>query len=161
MLHTADLCDKYFPDLQIATPGLCHFGGKRLFNGEMETLRVYEDSALIKAVIGEPGNGKVLVIDGGGSRDRALTGDMMAAKARDNGWSGLVYNGCIRDADEIARLDIGILALGPCPVKPGWTGEGDRHIELRFNGVRFTPGHFLYADGDGVIVSASALTLDD
>ena len=161
MLHTADLCDRYFPDIQVAAPGLRHFGGRRLFDGSITTVKVNEDSALIKSVMSEPGNGGVLVIDGGGSLQRALTGENMAAMAQGNGWNGLVFNGCVRDADQLAALEIGILALGSCPVRPAQTGAGDRGIDLEFCNVRFAPGHFLYADGDGLIVSEHVLTLGD
>jgi len=160
MLHTADLCDEYFPDLQVATPGLHHYGRRHLFNGPIVTVQVNEDSGLIKAVIAEPGDGRVLVIDGRGSMQRALTGEKMARLALDNGWAGLVFNGCIRDAAAVAELGIGILALGTCPVRPAQTGAGHRDIEVRFNGVRFTPGSFLYADDDGVIVSDRVLNLE-
>lgn len=161
MLHTADLCDKYFPDLQVANPGLHHYSRQRLFNGPITTVQVDEDSGLVKAVIAEPGEGRVLIIDGGGSMRRALTGEKMAGLAHANGWAGLVFNGCIRDADEVADLDIGILALGTCPVRPAQTGAGLRDIAVQFNGVRFTTGSYLYADGDGMIISERVLNLDD
>ena len=152
MVDTSDLCDQHFPEIQVATPGLKRFGAPSAFSGEVATLRVFEDSGLVKTVIAEPGNSRVLVIDGGGSVQRALTGGMMAAKAMENGWAGLVYNGCIRDAAELASLDIGVLALGACPVRPAQDGKGERDIEVSFLGVRFRPGDRLYADADGLVV---------
>ena len=128
-------------------------GGRAAFSGPAVTIKCHEDNSLVKAMVGEPGQGRVIVVDGGGSRRRALLGDMLAEKAADNGWSGLVINGVIRDVDEIGATDIGVQALGTVPVKTEKLGVGQRDIPVHFGGVTINPGNFVYADNNGVLVS--------
>ncbi len=108
---------------------------------------------LFRQLLGEPGDGSVIVVDGGGSTAVALMGDMLAARARDNGWAGVIINGAIRDSAEIAGIDIGVKALGVNPAKSKKTGEGDLDVVLEFGGARFRPGDWVYCDEDGVLVS--------
>lgn len=150
---TADLCDSFPDSIKLLEPGLTSFGGRRRFGGRIDTIVVLEDNALVSEALGEPGDDKVLVIDGGASDRRALVGGRLAGLALANGWAGIVVNGCIRDSAEIAGLDVGVLALGTCPVASGKKGEGRRNEMLRFGGVSIAPGDYLYADEDGVIVA--------
>ncbi|MBF5043193.1 RraA family protein [Aggregicoccus sp. 17bor-14] len=156
---TADLCDAHAgePDFQVAEPGFLDFGARRSFHGAIATVRAPEDNSLVREALEEPGGGRVLVVDGGGSRRCALVGDMLAALAQKNGWAGVLVNGCIRDAGEVARTAVGVKALGTHPLKSGKRNEGQRDVEVRFAGVTFRPGAHLYADVDGVVVSAKAL----
>ncbi|UCH54249.1 MAG: ribonuclease E activity regulator RraA [Pseudomonadota bacterium] len=154
---TADLCDQYSDRLQIASPGLLDFGGRLGFSGEIVTLKLFEDNSLVRELLGTKGAGKVLVVDGGGSMRCALLGDMLAGKAVENGWSGLVINGCIRDALEIAILPLGVKALGTHPQKSEKKGTGERNIPVSFSQVTFRTGHYLYADRDGLVVAAERL----
>src|SRR5512138_1554236 len=111
-LATTDLCDAHGHDVRVAEPLFHDYGGASAFSGRIETLRVFEDNALVRETLEQPGEGRVLVVDGGGSRRTALVGGNLAALAARNGWSGLVVHGCIRDSAEIARTPVGVKALG-------------------------------------------------
>ena len=150
---TADLCDAY-PDLvQVAQPGFREFGGLAKFTGPIETLSVFEDNALVRQILETGGQGRVLVIEGGGSLRCALVGGRLASVAHANGWAGLVINGAVRDTSELAQIPIGIRALGCVPLRSGKLGSGDRGVQLEFAGVAFGAGSYLYADGDGILVA--------
>jgi len=123
----------------------------------MATVKVFEDNTLVRAALETPGAGRVLVVDGGGSRRCALLGDRLAQLAIDNGWAGLIINGCIRDSREVDAMDIGVKALAAHPAKSAKRGEGQEEISVAFAGVRFEPGCFVYADADGIVVSDRAL----
>ena len=154
---TADLCDEYSEKLQIASPGLRDFGGRDTFHGEIVTLKLFEDNSLVREMVACDGKGRVLVVDGGASMRCAVLGDMLAEKAVESGWSGLVINACIRDSADIGAMDIGVKALGIHPLKTEKKGIGDKNIPVRFFDVTFRPGDYLYADRDGVVVSATKL----
>ena len=119
-------------------------------------MRCFEDNALLKSVLSEPGGGGVLVIDGDGSLHTALVGDVIAELARSNGWAGLIVNGAVRDAAALRGIDIGIKALGTNPRKSTKTGAGERDVEVRLGGVTFVPGEIAYSDDDGIVVVATA-----
>ncbi|WP_141593535.1 ribonuclease E activity regulator RraA [Myxococcus sp. AB056] len=156
---TADLCDAHAgtPWFQIAEPGFQDYGGVRTFAGPISTVRAPEDNSLVRKALEEPGQGRVLVVDGGGSRRCALVGDQLALLAQQNGWAGVVVNGCIRDAEDVGRMRIGVKALGTHPLKSLKRNEGQRDVEVRFAGVTFRPGHYVYADLDGIVTSESPL----
>lgn len=154
---TTDLCDQYADVVQIAEPLFGDFGGLIAFAGPIVTLKVFEDNSLVRAALEEPGRGRVLVVDGGGSLRCALLGDQLAALAEANDWAGIVVSGCIRDSAAIAELDIGVKALAIYPLKSVKRGVGERDIPVRFAGVNFIPGHHLYADEDGLLVSEKPL----
>jgi regulator of ribonuclease activity A len=154
---TTDLCDQYADVVQIAEPLFGDFGGLIAFAGPIVTLKVFEDNSLVRAALEEPGRGRVLVVDGGGSLRCALLGDQLAALAEANDWAGIVVSGCIRDSAAIAELDIGVKALAVYPLKSVKRGVGERDIPVRFAGVNFIPGHHLYADEDGLLVSEKPL----
>jgi regulator of ribonuclease activity A len=154
---TADLCDDHSDSLQIAEPGFSSYGGKPRFHGEIVTLKLFEDNSLVRETLGTPGNGKVLVVDGGGSLRCALLGDLLAARAVENGWSGILINGCIRDSAEIATMPLGVRALATHPLKSVKRGVGETNVPVRFAGVTFRPGDTLYADEDGIVLSGSDL----
>ncbi|BCI55809.1 putative 4-hydroxy-4-methyl-2-oxoglutarate aldolase [Mycolicibacterium litorale] len=149
---TADLVDDIGPDVRSCDLQLRQFGGRPEFAGRITTVRCFQDNALLKSVLSEPGDGGVLVIDGDGSLHTALVGDVIAALGRDNGWSGLIINGAVRDASTLRTLDIGIKALGTNPRKSTKTGAGERDIPVDFGGVTFTPGDVAYSDDDGIVV---------
>lgn len=159
-LRTTDLCDAYEDQVSVVEPMFQSFGGKPLFSGEISTIKCHEDNTPVRAAVQEEGRGRVLVVDGGGSRRCALLGDLLAAHAVKNGWAGVVVYGSIRDAAEMATMDLGVLALGTHPRRSVKREEGQRDIPVSFGGVTFVPGHFLYADEDGVIVSEKALKLE-
>lgn len=156
---TADLCDHFSETLQIVEENFGDFGGRAMFHGEIATILAFEDNSLVREAVSSPGAGKVLVVDGGGSMRRAMLGDNLAAKAVENGWAGIVINGCIRDSAEIGEMDLGVKALGTHPLKTEKKGLGEAGVTVRFSGVDFAPGHYLYADEDGIVVSATALKL--
>ena len=153
---TADLVDDIGPDVRSCDLQLGQYGGRSQFAGPITTVRCFEDNALLKSVLSEPGDGGVLVIDGDGSVHSALVGDVLAELGRANGWSGLIINGAVRDAAVLRTLDIGIKALGTNPRKSTKTGEGVRDAAVEFGGVVFVPGHIAYSDDDGIVVVAAA-----
>ncbi len=155
---TADLCDAFAADIQVADPVFQIFGGHRNFGGQVVTLRVFEDNPLVTAALEEPGDGRVLVVDGGGSLRCALLGGSLARLASDNGWSGVVINGCIRDRAEVDATELGVRALRTCPRKSRKQGLGDKDVDLFFAGIDVSPGDFLFADEDGIVVSGRDLS---
>lgn len=158
---TPDLCDEY-PDLvQVVEPMFSNYGGKDSFGGEIVTVKCFEDNSKVKELVGTPGEGRVMVVDGGASMRHALLGDMLAEKAVKNGWAGLVIYGCIRDVDAIMELDLGVQALGTVPLKTDKRDIGDVNIPVKFGGVTFIPGHYIYADNNGVIVSPQKLSMPE
>ena len=159
-LKTSDLCDACDGALPCALP-LRGWGRRRAFAGNIRTLRVHEDIALMRDLVSERGQGHVLVIDGGGSLARALFGDVMAALAARNGWAGLVIHGAIRDGVEIDQMDVGVKALGTVPKRGGRTGAGEVDVPVTFGGVTFHPGRRVVADEDGVILLPEGVTEAD
>lgn len=155
---TADLYDAHAAEVQVLEPMLRHFGGLRRFCGPIATLKVYEDNLQVHEQLKEPGEGRVLVIDGGGSLRAAIVGDVLAQRAKDMGYAGCVINGCVRDVADCARIEIGLLALASNPTRPKKKGFGERGLPVAFGGVKFTPGEWLYADEDGVLVCARKLS---
>ncbi len=154
---TADLCDEYSDTLQIAEPLFRDFGAKPAFCGRITTVKCFEDNSLVRSTLETEGKGGVLVVDGGGSRRCALMGDQLALLAERNGWAGAIINGCIRDSADIATLNIGLKAVATHPLKSNKKGVGERDIAVRFAGVTFIPGHFVYADADGILIAPKAL----
>jgi regulator of ribonuclease activity A len=152
-LSTPDLCDRFGDRLQVAEPRFRDYGGTAAFAGEIETLRVFEDNALVRQVLETAGRGRVLVVDGDGSVRCALVGGKLAALAAENGWRGILVHGAVRDSAELAAASTGIKALALSPRKSGKAGTGVRGVPVSFAGVTFTPGHFLWADADGVVVA--------
>ncbi|MEI7643528.1 MAG: ribonuclease E activity regulator RraA [Chloroflexales bacterium] len=153
---TTDLCDAH-EDVQVADPLLRHFGKLTRFVGQVTTLKIFEDNTLVRSVLEEPGAGRVLVVDGGGSLRCALVGDQIGALAARNGWAGIVIYGCVRDRVELGKLPLGIMALDTHPRRSIKRGEGQRDVPVRFAGVNFSPGQQLYADDDGLVVAAAPL----
>ncbi len=157
ILRTADLCDD-FPDVvRILKPGFVGFGGREAFFGPAFTISCRNDNSRLREAVAEPGGGGVLVVDGGGSSQRALLGGNLAAKAAENGWSGFVIDGAVRDAHELEAIDVGALARFSCPLRPLNDGGGERAIEIRVGGQIVRPGDMIYADRDGVICADRTL----
>ena len=154
---TADLCDKYEGRLGIAEPLFRDFGGVTRFNGPITTVRCPGDNSPVRATLQTPGKGGVLVIDGAGWLNFALLGDKLGAHAVNNGWSGLIIYGCIRDSEILATLQLGIKALAAYPLRTPKKDPGEKNVPLRFAGVDFIPGQHLYADPDGIVVSDAKL----
>jgi regulator of ribonuclease activity A len=149
---TADLVDEHGEALQSCDLQLRQFGGRRRFHGPIRTVACFEDNALVRQVLSEPGDGAVLVVDGGGSLHTALVGDLIAGLAQANGWAGLVVHGAVRDTEALGGLDIGIKALGSNPRKSAKLAAGQVDVPVRFGGIGFRPGEHLYSDEDGVVV---------
>jgi regulator of ribonuclease activity A len=157
---TTDLCDAHEgkgPGVRVAAPIFRSFGGKPAFHGPIATLKLFEDNGLVRQMLGTPGDGRVLVIDGGGSLRCALLGDQLAALAVKNGWAGIVIWGCIRDSAAIGAMDLGVLALATHPQKTVKKNLGEIAVPVSFAGIDFIPGEWLYADADGLIVSTAKL----
>ncbi|MCO5102913.1 MAG: ribonuclease E activity regulator RraA [Burkholderiaceae bacterium] len=160
-VSTCDLCDLFKADdsdaFRVLPPGFASFGAMRAFAGRVSTVKCFEDNTLVKEALDQPGEGRVLVVDGGGSLRRALVGGNLAAAAVANGWVGLVVDGCVRDVAELADTELGIRALGVVPLPTIKRGEGQRDVAVHIRGVRVRSGEWLYADDDGIVVSASAI----
>lgn len=154
---TTDLCDSHADAVQVADPVFRDFGGRMAFHGPILTVKLFEDNSLVRAALEQPGESRVLVVDGGGSLRCALVGDQLAALGQRNGWAGLVVYGCVRDTAELANIDIGIKALAAHPLRSVKRGQGERDVSVRFAGVTFRSGQYLYADTDGLIVAEQAL----
>jgi regulator of ribonuclease activity A len=155
--HTADLCDAHEDDLHVVEPLFRAFGRLSAFDGPIATVKCHEDNSKVREALGEPGAGRVLVVDGGGAMRRALLGDQLGRLAVKNGWKGIVINGCIRDSEAIDALELGVRALGTIPLKTHKRGDGQREVSVSFAGVTFRPGAHLYADADGIVVAARPL----
>ncbi len=154
---TPDLCDDFADQIQVVEPGFKSFGGRPAFCGEIVTIKCFEDNSMVQEQLFTNGEGKVLVVDGGGSLRRALLGDMLAEEAASNGWQGVVVFGCVRDIEIISTIAIGVQALAAHPMKTEKKGVGVVNQPIHFHGTEFKSGHFLYADLNGMIVSPKAL----
>ena len=152
---TADLVDDIGPDVRSCDLQFRQFGGRSEFAGSITTVRCFQDNALLKSVLSQPGDGGVLLIDGDGSLHTALVGDVIAELARSNGWAGLIVNGAVRDAAALRGIDIGIKALGTNPRKSTKTGAGERDVEITLGGVTFVPGQVAHSDDDGIVIVAA------
>lgn len=157
MFQTADLFDSHEGKVEVAEPLFKSYGKKTSFSGEIFTIKCFEDNSLVRERLGQDGKGKVLVIDGGGSLRCALVGDLLAEKGIKNNWEGILVYGCIRDSKLINEMNIGIKALNTNPVKSIKRGEGQESIELKFAGVTFKPGEYVYSDEDGILISKDKL----
>lgn len=158
-LSTPDLCDRFGDRVQVAEPRFRDYGGSVAFAGVIETLRVFEDNALVRQVLETEGRARVLVVDGGGSVRSALVGGNLAALAARNGWRGIVVHGAVRDSAELAAASTGLKALALSPRKSGKVGSGERGVAVSFAGVTFEPGHYLWADADGIVTAERDLTM--
>lgn len=156
-MNTCDLCDLHDAQVRVLELPLRDFGGRLAFNGLVSTIRADEDNSRVREAVAEPGQGRVLVVDAGGSTRRAMLGDLLAAKAAENGWAGVVVFGAIRDSGAIGGLNLGVKALGVCPRKTDKLGEGERDVDVEFGGIRIRPGDWLCADEDGVVVADTDL----
>ena len=156
---TADLFDAYGDELQVLELGLMDFGGRSRFSGAIATVKAYEDNSQVRETLATPGQGRVLVVDGAGSRRFALLGDRLAELALEQSWSGVVVYGCVRDAAALGQMALGVRALGTSPRKTAKLGSGLTDVRVVFGGVRFEPGAWLYADEDGVVVAPRQLPI--
>lgn len=151
-IATADLYDERGDDLDSLSVPFQDIGGRTAFDGHVRTIRCHRDNALVKATLATPGDGAVLVVDGGGSLESALVGDLIAASAVANGWAGIIVFGAIRDREAIGGLDLGVKALGSNPRKSAKEGVGEVDVPIVIGGVVFAPGLHVWADADGVLV---------
>jgi regulator of ribonuclease activity A len=159
---TTDLCDDHPSlledgSLRVLPPVFRHYGKRAQFAGPAVTLKVHEDNALVRATLETPGEGRVLVVDGGGSLRRALVGGQLGLLAQNNGWAGVIVDGCVRDSAELAQCDVGIMALATHPQRSARDGVGKRDVPLQIAGVAVIPGDWIYADADGVLVAQRKL----
>ncbi len=154
---TADLLDAADDSVQVVAPGLNNYGGKTRFHGPIATVRSDDDNSRVREFIWAAGEGRVLVIDNGGSLSCAMLGDMMAAKAIANGWAGVVIHGCIRDSVEVGAMDLGVKALATNPRRSVKEDRGDADVTVEFLGAIFRPGEYLYSDEDGILLAAEPL----
>jgi regulator of ribonuclease activity A len=154
---TCDLCDDFPNDVRVCEPMFGSFGGRSQFSGKVVTVKCHEDNSRVKELLATPGNGNVLVVDGGGSLRCALLGDLIGDSAVKNGWEGVIVYGCVRDVDALAELDLGVMALSAIPLKSVRKGVGEVDLPITFGGVTFNAGDYVYADNNGVIISAKNL----
>lgn len=152
MLSTCDLYDEHLEAIRVLPSGLRHFGGREKFHGPAETVKCYEDNSRVKALAESGGEGRVMVVDAGGSLRRALVGDLVAKAALANNWAGIVLWGSVRDIAELKRLDIAIMALAHTPRKSVRNDEGQVGLDIHIADIPVSPGDYVVADADGVLV---------
>lgn len=155
--RTSDLCDTHEAVLRFCHMAFRLFGRQREFSGPIATVKCFEDNVLVREKLSEPGEGRVLVVDAGGSTRCAVVGDMIAELGRKNGWSGLIINGAVRDSVALVAMDFSVMALGTSPIRSAKSRTGTIDVAVRFGDAEFVPGEYLYADDDGVLVSAEKL----
>ncbi len=151
--QTADLCDEFESTVEVAESMFTTYGGRRSFGGPIATLKVFEDNSLVLQSVAAAGERRVLVVDAGGSLRCSMVGADVAQTACDNGWEGLLIFGAIRDSRALGGIHIGVQALGTIPRRSVKRGVGQRDLPVHFADVTFTPGHFVYCDEDGILVS--------
>eukprot|EP00906_Rhabdomonas_costata_P003266 RCo004996 len=156
-LATADLCDKFGDKLRYMEPIFRSYGGRAHFWGQAVTVKCFEDNSFVKSTLDQPGAGKVLVVDAGGSLRRAVLGDMIAAAAVKNQWAGVIIYGCVRDSEEMKGMPLGVKALNTHPRKTDKKNIGEKDLEVSFAGVVIRPNDWVVADSDGVVVADFAL----
>lgn len=157
---TPDICDQHEDKVTLLNLPLQNFGARNAFWGQIVTVRCYHDNSKVKELVTTDGKGKVLVVDGNGSCQRALLGDQLAIKAIENGWEGIIINGAVRDVAMMAEMDLGIKALAACPFKTEKRGAGEVNVTLTMHRQMVQPGDYIYADWNGVLMSKEALTWD-
>jgi regulator of ribonuclease activity A len=154
---TADICDRYADRVQVCEPLFEAYGGITAMHGGVSTVRCFEDNSRVKEAVESPGQGRILIVDGGGSRRHALFGGNLGKAAVKNGWAGVIIYGCIRDSAELGGMKLALRALGTMPLRSEKRGEGERDMPVRFAGVTFRPGDYVYADEDGIVVAHEQL----
>jgi len=154
---TADICDAYADRVQVCEPLFQAYGGITAMHGGVSTVRCFEDNSRVKDAVESPGQGRILIVDGGGSRRHALFGGNLGKAAVRNGWAGVIIYGCIRDSAELGGMKLALRALGTMPLRSETRGEGERDMPVRFAGVTFRPGDYVYADEDGIVVAHEQL----
>ena len=159
-VKTADICDSFAERVEVCEPMFTSFGSVDSFDGRISTVRVYEDNVLVREALEDLTPGSVLVVDGGGSLRCALLGDNLASIGASRALAGIIINGCVRDTLELAGIGVGILALASHPSRSKKEGEGQRDVPVVFGGVTWTPGHYVYADNDGIVLAPEKLHLD-
>lgn len=155
--NTTDICDEFSDDVSVCELLFNSYGSTERFHGPISTVKVYEDNVLVLQALEDLPAGTVLVVDGGGSKRCALLGDRLASTAATRGLAGIIVNGCIRDSAELSEIEVGVLALAPHPRKSGKAGDGERDVPVEFGGVTWSPGHYVYVDEDGVVLTAERL----
>ena len=160
-IDTSELCDLYAEQVDVVEPIFSSFGGVSNFYGKVTTVKCFESNGLIAEVLEENGEGRVLVIDGGGAVRRGLIDVELAQLAVDNGWEGIIVYGAVRQIQQLENLDIGIHALAPIPVSADESSDGESDVPVNFGGVTFFPEDYIYADLTGIILSQELLDLDD
>ena len=156
-IKTADICDRFSSRVEVCAPIFTSYGSAAAFNGPISTVEVSEDNVLVREALEDLAAGAVLVVDGGGSGRCALLGDKLASIAASRGLKGVIVNGCVRDARELGGIEFGVLALATNPLRSKKEGTGRRDVPVSFGGVTWTPGQYVYADDDGVIVAREML----
>ena len=158
MTPTADLCDKYGEVIKVIPGPFINYGGEQTTTGEVVTIDLEDDNSLVRAALEEEGKGRVLVVAGKGSIRCALVGGNLGSLASENGWGGIVIDGCVRDVEELSTCRIGIFARGTCPRRSEKQGKGSRDISVKISDVTISPGMQLWADADGVVVADQSIS---
>ena len=161
IFSTPDLSDKFDNQVNIVQPLFKHYGGLKQGYGQITTIACFEDNSLVSEQVKLPGEGRILVIDGGGSLRYSLLGDQLTSKAIDNRWSAILINGSLRDVEVIAPMPLVVLALASIPRKTIKAGKGNLNVPVSFAGVTFHPNHFLFIDETGILVAEKNLLAEN
>ena len=159
-MKTADLVDAFGDDVSFCDLPFIKLGQKKMFSGEIETVKCFEDNALLKSELQRPGRGRVMVVDGGGSTRMALLGDQIALILKENEWAGIIINGSVRDSAEIDAMDVSVFCRAVSPKKSSKDGVGKVSVPISFGNVTFRPGEYVYADSDGILITAKRLDVE-
>jgi regulator of ribonuclease activity A len=158
--NTTELCATYADLVDVVEPIFSNYGGRFSFGGQVVTVKCFENNGLLLQLAKSKGEGKIMVIDGGGSSRRALINIDIADTAAENGWEGIVCYGSVCDVDALEELDIGIQALVSIPVQASDNDSGESDLAINFGGVTFLPDDHLYADNTGIILSPDPLDIE-
>ena len=158
--NTSDLCDLFADNVDVVDPMFISYGGRSSYGGEVSTVKCFEEKGLIQNVLSQPGAGKVLLVDGGGSTRRALIDYNTALMAMENGWEGIICYGSVREVDGLGELDLGIHAIASIPVNAESEHIGEVDVAVNFGGVTFLPEDHIYADSTGIILSPEPLDIE-
>ncbi|WDE11185.1 ribonuclease E activity regulator RraA [Thalassomonas haliotis] len=158
--NTSELCNVYADLIDVVEPIFSNYGGRNSFGGKVVTVKSFENNGLIMQLLDSDGEGKVLVVDGGGSTRCALIDIEVARLAEKNGWEGIICYGSVRDVDAIEEVDIGIQGLVSIPVGAPDQVTGESDLAINFAGVTILPDDHVYVDNTGIVLSPEPLDLE-
>ena len=154
---TADICDEFGESVLILPDMFSSFGGRKIFEGEVFTLKVKNDNSLVRELLNQEGKGRVLFVDGGGSKECALLGGNLALLGRQNNWAGVIVYGLVRDSQELGSIEFGVKALGTNPRRSKKAGQGEKNGTVMVGQIEIKSGYYIFCDHDGIVLLKESL----